>query len=451
MAARVLRGTIRPMAPSRSLLALSLVALLVVAGCSTSAPSSPPSVTVSATPGPASPSPSGGSASGGPAATPAPTESVDTGAVYEAIEEQVAVIRGLGPKAEVERGILDEAELRTRITALFEKESPPAQVAANERLYKALGLLPEDASLRDLTLDLLSGGVAGYYDNEEKKLYVVSRTGEIGASEKITFAHEFDHALQDQHFSVFTDQKGVRDESDRLLARQAVYEGDATLLMTLWAGANFTPEDVADYLKSAADPAQQELLEGMPAILREQLLYPYTTGLLFTQAIQAEGGWDAVDLMYEDLPVSTEQILHPEKYRSGEKPTSVDLPDDLAGRLGAGWTVPIEDSLGEFQMRVWLREGGVAAADAATAAAGWGGDRLAVADGPGDSWGVVLATEWDSAAEAEEFEIAARIAIEKAGGSASVLPGAGGPSRWVVIASDDGTLERLAGVLGLAG
>jgi hypothetical protein len=444
-------GTIRPMAPSRSIVALSLAALLAVAACGTNTTSPPPSVAPSASAVPTSSTgPSGGTGSGGPSAGPSPTGSADTG-VYDAIEEQVVAIRGLEPKAEVERAVLDEAELRTRITALFEKESPPENVAANERLYKALGLLPDDADLRELTLDLLSGGVAGFYDNEEKKLYVVSRTGDIGASEKITFAHEFDHALQDQQFPVFTDQKDVRDQSDRLLARQAVYEGDATLLMTLWATSNFTQEDVLDYLKSANDPAQQELLDRMPAILEEQLLYPYTTGLLFIQGIQQEGGWAAVDAMYDRMPVSTEQILHPEKYRAGEAPTSVDLPDDLAARLGDGWTVPLEDSFGEFQTGIWLREGGVPAAAALTAAAGWGGDRLAVLDGPGDAWGVVLATDWDTAAEAEEFEDAATTAIDDAGGKAQVLPGAGGTARWVVIASDDPTLERLAGVLGLAG
>ena len=94
------------------------------------------------------------------------------------------------------------------LTEEFDRESPPAYVAANDQLYKALGLIPADSNLRDLTLDMLSGGVVGFYRNDQGKLYVVSKTGLPGAVERITFAHEFDHALQDQNFSVFKDQEG---------------------------------------------------------------------------------------------------------------------------------------------------------------------------------------------------------------------------------------------------
>jgi len=426
-----------------------LVALLLVVGCGTTTP------TGSTAPSPSPTAPASGPASTGPTssgpASASPAASADTSGVYEAIEAQVVAIRGLEPKGPVERGVLDEAELRARITALFDKDSPPEIVAANERLYKALGLVPDEADLRGLVLDMLSGGVAGYYDDEEKQLFVVSRTGSVGASEKITFAHEFTHALQDQHFSAFTDQREWRDQSDRLFARQAVYEGDATLLMSLWASANFSQADVLDYLKSANDPTQQEQLDRLPAILREQLLYPYTRGLLFIQEIQLEGGWAAVDEMYERLPLSTEQILHPHKYRTNEKPIPVDIPDDLAARMGNGWKASLEDTFGEFQTDIWLREGGVATADAALGSAGWGGDRLVVLEGPDDEWAVVIATEWDSATEAREFEAAATTAIKKASGSARILPGGGGTARWVVIASGDATLARLATLVGPAG
>ena len=62
----------------------------------------------------------------------------------------------------------------------------------------------------------------------------------------MTFAHEFDHALQDQTLPIFTDQDDVLDQSDRILARQAAYEGDATLLMTHWAIENLTPEELQE-------------------------------------------------------------------------------------------------------------------------------------------------------------------------------------------------------------
>ena len=97
-------------------------------------------------------------------------------------------IRGLQPTEPVARRFIDEAELRTLITEEFDADTPPEYVSANERLYKALDLIPADASLRDLTLDMLSGGVAGFYRPDEKTLYVVSKTGLPGVNERITFA-----------------------------------------------------------------------------------------------------------------------------------------------------------------------------------------------------------------------------------------------------------------------
>ena len=67
------------------------------------------------------------------------------------------------------------------ITEMFDEDTPPAYLAANERLYKALGLIPATSDLRDLSLDLLSGGVAGFYRNDQGKLYVVSKSGGPGA------------------------------------------------------------------------------------------------------------------------------------------------------------------------------------------------------------------------------------------------------------------------------
>jgi hypothetical protein len=369
--------------------------------------------------------------------------------VYDAIEQQVVAIRGLDPAAEVERETIDEQRLGELIKQMYEEDSPPEYVAANERFYKALGLLPKDESLEDLTLELLSGGVAGFYRNDQKKLYVVSKSGAVGGNEKITFAHEFNHALQDQHFTVFKDQEDVTDQSDRILARQAVYEGDATLLMTLWASQNFSPTDMQDVLAAGRDPDATEMLERMPAILRETLLYPYTTGLTFAQTAFMAGGWAAVDAFYADMPVSTEQILHTDKWQAREAPKKVALPKNLARDLGKGWTLPLEDTFGEFQLGVWLREAG--ATDATAAAAGWGGDRLGVLEGPGDAWAVAMATDWDSAAEAAEFETAANTAVATLGPNARLLPGKGDTVRWILVASDAATLAKVANVLGLAG
>lgn len=422
-------------------IALAVCAVLLFAACGSATTSPTPPPTTAPTP---SPIPSATAEPSGPAT---PAASLDADAIYDQVEQQVIAIRGLKPSKPVARQFIDANELRTLITAEFDKETPPAYLAAQERLYKALGLIPADSSLRTLSLDLLSGGVAAFYRDDEGKLYVVSKSGGAGANERFYFSHEYDHALQDQNSTIFKDQHGILDQGDRLLARQSVYEGDASLLMTQWAAANLTQTDLLELLSASSDPEAQAVMARAPAILRDTLTFPYTTGLSYIANIQSRGGWDAVNALFNKMPASTEQILHPEK--AGEAPVAVSLPADLATSLGKGWSVPLQDTFGELQTAIWLRESGVKNADAA--AAGWGGDRLAVLQGPAGAWAVVMQTVWDTPADAAEFETAATAALEKSPGVAQVLPGAGGTTRWVLIASDAATASKVAGVTGLAG
>ena len=422
--------------------ALLAVTTLLAAACGGNTTSPSPSAsaaTAAPTPAPtASPSPAG---------TPLPSGAADV--IFDEIEAQVLAIRGL-ESTEVERQTIDEDALRERTTKDFTADNPPEYIAANERLLKALGLMPEAESLQDLYLELLGSQVAGFYDPDEKQLFVVSRSGTINGADKITFAHEYDHALQDANFDVFGDHKELLDESDQALARAAVYEGDATLLMILWAGPNLTPEEFAEVQSAGSDPESLEILSRTPSILVDGLLFPYTAGQAFVTPYQQSGGWAGVDALYADLPLSTEQVMHPDKYQAGEKPVDVELPD-VAAQIGAGWTEELQDTFGEFQTRTWLREVGVGGSDTSDAAAGWGGDRLAVLKGPDDAWAVVMKTAWDTAGDAGEFNDAAEIAVDAAMGNAAILPGEGGTVRWFVVASDDDALGKVTGAYGLAG
>ena len=423
------------------LVALALSSLLVVAACGSSTGSPSPSATTAPSAPPSAP----------PSASAAPSASAgDVDAIYDQIEAQVLELRGLDP-ADVTRETIDAAALAEKSAADFDKDNPADYVAANERLYKAFGLLEEGDSLKTLFLDLIESQVAGFYRPDEKTLYVVSRSGAVNGADKVTFAHEYDHALQDANFDVFSDPESLRDQTDEALARAALYEGDATLLMSQWLIPNLSPEEIQEVLAAGSDPEANAVLERTPAILTETLLFPYNAGLAFIQPTQLGDGWAGVDEIYERLPASTEQIMHPEKYAADERPVAVDLPDDLAAGMGEGWKVTLEDTWGEFQTGVWLRESGVEPEAAMGAAQGWGGDRLQVLEGPDGAWALAMRTEWDDAAEAEAFETAAGTAVKTAGGPAQVLPGEGGTTRWIVVGSDDDVLGTLAGALGLAG
>jgi len=424
------RGRIHWVPAARS--ALAAVLSIVVAGCGIFGPA--PSV---------------------PGATASPTTPPDPATVYATIEEQVRAIRGLEEKVPVQPKILDEAALTDYVMEQFRKDNPEQLVEANERLLKTLGLFPSDASLEDLYIGLLSSQVAGLYNPKDKTLYVVSRSGGLGPAEKTTFAHEYTHALQDQNFDLAKLNLDATGDGDGAIARLSLVEGDATLLMTLWQIDNLTQAEIIRLLGESLNPAITGPLEDMPAVLRESLLFPYTSGLTLTQRLHAGGGWAAVDAAFAKPPASTEQVIHPEKYDSAEVPTVVALPDDLAGRMGAGWSLGLEDTLGEFQLKVWLANAADGAAteqgNATEAAAGWGGDRVAVLYGPGGATAVVIDSEWDSPSDAAEFATQAKLVVSSLAGAGEVVAPTGGTRVTVILAPSDDVVSRLSVVLGLAG
>jgi hypothetical protein len=434
--------------PRRPRLATALAAIvLLVAACgsSTTPPTAAPSASPTATPTTApSAAPSG--------AAPSPAGSDQNAAIYSQIEQQVTAIRELRPKRPVDPTVLDDAGIKKLVADSFDKDNPPDLIAANERIMKALGMIPADSNLKDLYVTLLGSQVAGLYNPDDKHLYVVSKSGRIGAIEKSTFSHEFTHALQDQNFDLQALKLDEIGQGDRSFARLSLVEGDATLAMTYWQLQNLTQADLGELLNAATNDPSTKQLASMPPILRESLLFPYSQGLSFVQGLQNAGGWKAVDDAFAKPPASTEQILHPEKYTAGEQPVAVELPKDLATKLGAGWKSQLEDTFGEFQLGVWLKQNsGLSAIEAKSAAAGWGGDRIAVLQGPDGAWAVVLRTAWDTPQDATEFETAATPIVDGLGSSAALLPGAGGTERWVLVASDDATKGKVANVLGLAG
>jgi hypothetical protein len=417
--------------------------LLVLAACGGASPST--SRSPDASPAPTS----------APTPLPSATPTGDASALYREIEDQVIAERGLPAKERVEPTVLSPDEVKARLKAQFEKDNSPEKLSVVEETLKALGLLPADASLNTLYVDMLGSQVAGYFDPATREVVVVSQSGAIGAVEKVTFAHEFTHVLQDQAFGLQGIDVDAVGQGDRSLGRLALVEGDATLLMTRWLAEHLPPAELGELLK--VDPEAQAQLARMPAILRETLLFPYQQGLIFLNGIWARGGWPAVDRAYGRLPDSTEQVLHPDKYAAGEKPVEVALDASaLAKAMGAGWTGTPEDTLGEFQLSVWLRENGVKALPAGDAAAGWGGDRLAYLRGPNGAYALALLTAWDSAGDAAEFRAAAKTAASNLPGSAEarILPaadGGGSPDRVVVlVASDAAILAKLLSVTSAA-
>jgi len=155
---------------------------------------------------------------------------------------------------------------------------------------------------------------------------------------------------------------------------------------------------------------------------------------------------------YADPPVSTEQVMHSAKYESREAPVVVPVSEGLAGRMGEGWSIGTQDTFGEFQLQIWLRgRTGAVSSLSANAAAGWGGDRIVLLDGPNGARAVAMLTAWDTPQDATEFAEAARAAVSSYALNAEVVFQPGSSTVRVLVGSDDASTGRLHQVLGASG
>jgi len=225
--------------------------------------------------------------------------------------------------------------------------------------------------------------------------------------------------------------------------------------MTLWAQQNLSLAELGQVAATAGDPASQAVLDKMPAILREPLLFPYTSGFeMDFGAYGRAGGFSGVDGLFGNPPDTTEQVLHADKLASREAPVKVSFPADLADRLGSGWSVPLKDTMGEYLLEIVLRDaGGLDSAASSEAAAGWGGDRLALIEGPDGATAVVLDTAWDTRNDADQFAAAlgSLVARLQGAGRSAVAFSTGDKRVVLVTAESDATMNRVANAIGLAG
>ena len=412
------------------LAAIAIAVAVVVAACGTSTQTLGPSPSAVAS----------AAASAGPSSRPSPESDQ---AVYARIESQVEAVRQLQRTSTVTPVLLDSAGVRDWLTKANAAQTNHAALANETKLFVHLGLLPAGSDLEQMELDLQAGQVVGFYDPESKGLYVLSDSGGVGPVEKMTFSHEYTHALQDQVFGLDKLAIDAPDQGDRDFARTALVEGDATLAMTLWSTKNMSLPDLLAVVGDSSSAAQTDQLAKAPTILRESLMFPYLDGLAFVQSIYDMGGWAAVDQLYANPPGSTSQILHPDLYTKKVKPVAVSVPA-VPVSLGSGWELTMQDTLGELQLRIWLEgenPSSAATTAAASATSAWAGDRVALYEGPNGAWAVVLKTTWRSAAGAQAFGTQADKILRGLPNPSRICTALGNGS--IVIASDQTVIPQL--------
>jgi hypothetical protein len=341
-----------------------------------------------------------------PSGTPQSLEVVQSS--MDRIQEQVIALRRLDSTSKVERALLTPEELRQKVITEFFGDYTDEEQAADLRELALLGLLVPDFDLHQFYVDLYSEQVAGYYDPKTKEMYVISGES-FNGPEKMTYAHEYTHVLQDQTWDMENglnvNDENCRKDTEYCAGVNALIEGDASLTEGLWYWSDATEEDqqqLQDQL-SAVYP----VYESAPDYMKEDFLFPYDKGYAFVESLFENGDFTEIDKAYQNPPVTTEQILHPSSYPN-DVPIHVLLPD-LTTTLGSGWEESTRNVMGEWYTYLILAFGRDAHwrlddAVAQRAAAGWGGDAYLVYWNPEKLQSAfMMRSTWDTMQDADEY------------------------------------------------
>ena len=351
----------------------------------------------------------------------------------DTVLSRVSALRNLPATGSIHIGLRSREEIRRYILARMAEEYPPEELELDRRLLAKLSLIPDSLDYRGTLVLLLTEQVAGYYDPETRTLYVADW---VPVQEQLpVMAHELAHALQDQHFDLDRLLDGVEGNEDATQARVAVVEGEGLGLMLEYIlqplGQSFL--DIPDLVQMQKDQMEHagqsyDVFRQVPPFIQEALLFPYVQGARFLQHYVRRHGWPGVDRLYADLPRSTEQILHPEKYESPrDEPTSV-APPPLPAGLGGRWERIYRNVLGEFMLRLIL-DRFLDAGPARDAAAGWDGDSVQLYEGADGELALWIRSVWDTEQDAVEFFDAYQDLIRLKYGQAQPEAPEGAPAR----------------------
>jgi hypothetical protein len=319
------------------------------------------------------------------------------------IEKAIGLKFKTPPKVETR----SKDQVRDYLLKQFNDSQAVRDLNGEDAAYKRLGLIPDTLKLRPFFISLLEEQIVGFYDPSTKVLYVVDGAAKDIAA--ITITHELVHALQDQYISLDSVQK-VHGDNDRQSAAQAVFEGQAVYeqISIMLGGSNIAInlpggwDRIRDMIRETQ--GSQPIFASAPRIIQETLIFPYLSGAEFYRNYKER---KPGSLIYKDMPVSTEQIIHPGAFfGTRDNPTNVTL-----GALTNATDV-YENDLGEFETRLFLFQHLNDQNEAVRGASGWDGDRYAVVNTP-QGPGIVWLTVWDSPVEAGEFYDIAGQAIEK--------------------------------------
>jgi hypothetical protein len=289
---------------------------------------------------------------------------------FALLKKQVQHLRGLRFTRDVPVVYFSDRELKEYLTRIIYSREQEEALSREEVTLKSFGFIDPAFKLKEFYVSLYLEQVAGLYDYQDKRFIIARDAIEREKApdksmpmdvESSVIVHELDHALQDQQFNLGAFigklEKATMDES---LAGQALFEGDATYVMfdymlsSLNLSIDIVPPQIFQTMSGLFESSlsSQKNLAEAPPYFREVSLFPYSVGFAYIKTVKKSTSWNAVNALYGAPPRSTSQVLHPERYGSGERPAALPLPQDAP----EGWKMAVRGSLGEFLTGVLFKQ-----------------------------------------------------------------------------------------------
>jgi hypothetical protein len=278
----------------------------------------------------------------------------------------------------LKKSLRSREEIRAYLLQKMKEDKDAEKRYADQKTLEKFGLIPKDYPLEQVLVKVLTEQIAGLYDPDGKEFFIADWNSP--ADERMVMSHELTHALHDQHFHINKWTDAAKPNDDAELARDAVVEGSALAAMLDYIlRGNGSIRDLGDIdpsmLMGDADSSPE--LAKAPKVLQDELLFPYRAGTKFTQSfLKASSGWPDFHKVYENPPVSTQQIMHPDLYLQGVVPPKIVLPE-TAGLISKDWKKLDENNMGEFGLLEIIKQ--FLSKDRATSLAeSWSADRYAL-------------------------------------------------------------------------
>lgn len=339
------------------------------------------------------------------AAAPAQAPPPELFTRIDAIVKELEAVTGLHLKHRVPSSFITKAKVKDFLSQRVKEVAKPADIRAEELTLKKFGLAPPDFDLAKTTIDLLTEQAAAFYDYDKKKLFITESTSP--ESQEPVLIHELAHALADQNFHLARFIRQGRKSDDGSTARLAVMEGQASWLMAeCLARRNGqrlkdSPSLVAtmSHANEGGD-GQYPVLDRAPLYLRRSLIFPYSSGMLFQHAVYMKDGKLAFSSVFQRAPISTQQILHPDKYFAAVSPSMPALPEWPQTR---GFKSLVGGVFGELEFSVLLEQFGSREL-AAELAPHWRGSQFELRENRKQQRVVLLySVEWDDEPSAVRY------------------------------------------------